>query len=96
MTLEVRRERSANVGSFIPAQAKPAQILDDGIVKLRPAPVVIQIFDAKNQFPTALPSALLRAPERHRMPDMQIAGRGRGDAAAIGNFRFQIVDFRLA
>jgi hypothetical protein len=94
-TLGVRRKRSANVRSFIPAQSKPMKVFDDGVAKLRPASIPIQVLDPENELSASLSSAFLRKPKRYRMPDVKIS-RGRwGDTAAVGNFRFQIADFRL-
>jgi hypothetical protein len=96
LALDVRPEVSARVRPFIPAQSKPAQVVHDRAAKFGPAPIAIQIFNPKNQSSPGLLSALLRPPKRHRMPKMQITGGRWGDAAAVGIFRFQIADFRLA
>jgi hypothetical protein len=77
-------------------QSKPAQVFHDRPAKFWPAPIAIQIFNSKNELPPTRRGAFLRAPERHRVADMQITGRRRRDSAAVGNFRFQIGDFRLA
>jgi hypothetical protein len=72
------------------------KVFDDGVAKSCRAPIVIQIFDSENELSTAPLRAFLGAPEGDGMANMKITrGRGR-NAAAIGNFRFQIVDFRLA
>jgi hypothetical protein len=94
--LGVRRERSAHVGPFIPLQAKPVKIFDDGIAKLCPTPIIIQIFDPENELSIALAGPFLGAPERHRVADVNVTRRRWGNAATVGNFRFQIGDFRLA
>jgi hypothetical protein len=72
------------------------KIIDDGVAKLRPASVVIQVFDSEDELSAGLASTFLRAPKRYRMADVQITRRRWGEAAAIGNFRFQNADFRLA
>jgi hypothetical protein len=95
-TLDVRRERPANVRSLFPSQSKPMKVFDDGLPELRPASIAIQIFDSENELSIGLSSTFLCMPERDRVADMQKARRRRGDAAPIGNFRFQIADFRLA
>jgi hypothetical protein len=96
LALDVRRKRSAQIRPFIPTQSEPAQIFDDGVSKFFRAPIAIEIFDAEDQLSVALFSAFLRAPESAGVTEMKISRRGRCDAAAVGNFRFQIADFRLA
>jgi len=73
--LNIRREGSADVRAFIPAQPKPAEIFDDGVSKFGTAPVAIQIFDAENECATVLPRAFLRPPEGQGMAKMQITSR---------------------
>jgi hypothetical protein len=72
------------------------KIFDDGVSKFCRAPIVIQIFNSQNELSTALLSAFLSTPERDGMAQMKITCRRWGDSTAIGNFRFQITDFRLA
>jgi hypothetical protein len=82
--------------NLIPLQSKPVKVIDDGVAKFCRAPIIIQIFDSENELSTVSLSAVLGAPEGDGMANMKITrGRGR-NAAAIGNFRFQIVDSRLA
>jgi hypothetical protein len=95
-TLDVRRKRSAHVRTFIPSQSKPAQIFDDGVSEFCRTPIAVEIFNAEDQLSAVLFGAFLRAPEGDGMANMKITRRGGSDAAAIGNFRFQIADFRLA
>jgi hypothetical protein len=94
--LDVRRKRSTQIRSFIPTQSEPAQIFDNGVSKFRRAPIAIEIFDAEDQLSVVLLGAFLRPPESDGVAEMKITCRGRCDAAAVGNFRFQIADFRLA
>ena len=96
LTLDVRRKRSANVRSFIPSQSKPAKVFGDGVPEFRPASILIQVLDPENKRSASLAGALLRAPERDCVAGVQITRRRWRDAAAVGNFRFQIADFRLA
>jgi hypothetical protein len=72
------------------------KIFDDGVTKFCRAPISIQIFDSENELSAALLGAFLSAPEGDGMPRMKITCRRWGDSAAIGNFRFQITDLRLA
>jgi hypothetical protein len=94
--LEVRPQRSARVRPLVPAQSEPAKVFNDRAAKFWPASVAVQIFNSKNKLSATRLSAFLRAPERQRMADMKVTGRRGGDSAAVGNFRFQIGDFRLA
>jgi hypothetical protein len=82
--------------AFIPSQSKPAQVFNDGVAEFRRAPIVIQVLDAENELATTPLSAFQGAPEGDGMAKMKITCRRWGDSAAIGNFRFQIADFRLA
>jgi len=56
-------------------QSEPTEIFGDRVTKSWPTPIVIQIFDSKNELSTALLSAFLGAPERHRVSDMKITRR---------------------
>ena len=95
-SLEVERATFAlQEGTFVPSQAKPSEVLENGFAKFRSATVAIQIFDSQNQSPVPRAAALLRAPESQGMAGMQIAGGRRRETAAIRNFRFQIQDFKL-
>jgi hypothetical protein len=94
--LHVRRKRSAQIRPFIPTQSEPTQIFDNGVSKFRRAPIAIEIFDAEDQWSAVLCGAFLRPPESDGVTEMKITCRGGGDTAAVGNFRFQIADFRLA
>ena len=69
------------------------KILDDGVAKLLPATVVIQILDPKNELSAGLSGTFLGPPKRDRMPDdeenqsaMERCGRGR----EFHDFRLQI------
>jgi hypothetical protein len=73
--LDVRRKSSADIWSFIPAQPKPFKVFDDGITKLRPTSILIQVFDPENEPSASLSSAFLRAPKRYGVPDVQITRR---------------------
>jgi hypothetical protein len=72
------------------------KIFDDGIAKFGRTPIAVEILNPQDQSSTVLFSTLLRAPEGDGMAKMKITRRGRRNAAAVGNFRFQISDFRLA
>jgi hypothetical protein len=96
LALDVGRKRSAQIRPFVPTQSEPTQIFDDRVSKFCRAPIAIEIFDPEDQLSVALFSAFLRAPESTGVTEMKITCRGRCDAAAVGNFRFQIAYFRLA
>jgi len=81
--LDVSRKRSADVRSFIPPQSKPVKVFDDGVAKFCRTPIAVEIFNPQNQSSTVLIRTFLRAPERHRMPDMKITPRRWGNAAAV-------------
>ena len=51
------------------------KVFDDGITKLSPASIPIQIFDPENEPSASLSSAFLRTPKRYGVPDVQITSR---------------------
>jgi len=55
----------------------------------------IQILDPQNQLAAGRQRSFLCAPESDCVPGMQITCGRRRDSAAVNNFRFQILFFRL-
>jgi hypothetical protein len=72
------------------------KIFDDRVAKFRPASIAIQIFNSQNEPSASLTRAFLRTPESDRMTKVQVTRRRWSNPAAVGNFRFQIADLRLA
>ena len=70
-------------GTFIPLQAKPAEVLGNCVAEFRSAAVAIQILDSQNQSPAAGATALLRAPKGQGVASVQITGGRRRETAAI-------------
>jgi phosphoglycolate phosphatase-like HAD superfamily hydrolase len=66
------------------------QVLGHRRAKFRPAPLAIKILHSQHERAVARAAAFLRAPKGERMAGVQIAGRRRRKAAAIGNLRFQV------
>ena len=64
--------RSADARSCIPLKSKPAQIFFDRVAELRTAARGIEIFNSQHERAIAFATPLLRAPERNRMPDVQV------------------------
>jgi len=67
----------------IPFDAKPAEILDGSLRKLRPATVRVEILDAQDHAAAGCAGALERGPERGRMADVEESGGRRRDAPEI-------------
>jgi hypothetical protein len=52
------------------------KVFDDGVAKLRPTSIPIQILKSENELSVpGLSSAFLRAPKRYGVPDVQITRR---------------------
>lgn len=51
------------------------KVFHDGVAKLRPTSIPIQILKSENELPASLSSAFLRAPKRYGVPDVQITRR---------------------
>jgi hypothetical protein len=84
-TLAIRAERTTNIRSFAPFQSEPEEILDAGFAKFRTAALWIEIFDSQNHHAVVEPGTLLCLPKGQRVPDVQITGWGRRNAATVRN-----------
>ncbi len=82
-TLVVGCEGAAAIGTFLPLEAEPAQVLEHGGDELRLASREVQVFVAQDQAASSGLCALLRDPECARVAEVQVAGRGRREAAAV-------------
>src|SRR6266404_2808138 len=80
LALIVGPERSAAVGTFLPAKPEPAQVVGHGVNELRFAAGAVEVFIAQHQGAAGLLCALLRRPEGSRVAEMKVA-RGRGSKA---------------
>ena len=63
LALRIRSEGSALVRPFLPLQAQPTQILDQGVIKVRLRAVGIEILVAQDQGPSGGLRTLLGDPE---------------------------------
>jgi hypothetical protein len=84
LTLHVRPERSGVVGAFVPGEAEPPGTFVHIRQKLGARTGRIEVFDAQNQDTIAGAGALLGSPKGAGMTEMQQAGRGGREPAAIG------------
>ena len=78
--LAVRRERSARVGTLIPIQAQPFQIIHELRFKARLTAFDISIFNAQNHRATGFAGVEPVDQRRPRISDVQLTG-GRGGKA---------------
>lgn len=81
--LRVRTNRSAAVGTFLPGDAQPVQVVDHGIDEFWTTALGIEIFVAENQRSTAFPCSLGGDPECPRVADVEEAGGGRSDPTTV-------------
>ena len=96
-SLEVERTTfTLQEGTFVPSQAKPCEVLENGFAESRPAAVAVQVLDSQNQRPVPGAATLLCAPESQGVADVQIAGGRRRKTTAIGKFRLQFSRFQIA
>jgi len=81
--LYVRREWSAEIRPFLPANPEPMQILKRGFGVIGPAAIWVQVIHPHYQRPARLAPSLPRRPEGTGVPYVQIAGGRRRKPAAI-------------
>ena len=74
---------TAAIWAFAPFDSQPAQIFEHRRDKLGPAAVGVEILVAKNERATELVRPLSSNQERTRVAEVQIAGGGRRETAAI-------------
>jgi hypothetical protein len=95
LALHIRRKGPPDIGAFIPSQPEPIQIFDNRVAKFWTATRLVQIFNPQNNLTTRLTRSLLRLPECARMTDVKVSGRRRRESSSVGNFKFQISDFKF-
>ena len=94
--LEVERATFAlQEWAFVPLQAKPSEILENGFAKFRSATVAIQIFDSQDQSPvpgaSSAPARARKSEHGRRADSLWATARdGRDKKLSIPNSRFQI------
>src|SRR3954470_24336990 len=94
LALHIGRERAADLGTFVPPQPEPVQILDDRLAEFRTASHQVEVFNAKNQLASCGTGPLLSDPKRAGMTDVEISCRRRGQTPAISDFRAQIFNLK--
>jgi len=72
--LFVRGVWTADVGSFVPVEAEPAEIFECGVPVFGATAIGVEIFHPHDEHPTCLTGALPRTIEGAGMPDVEIAG----------------------
>ena len=77
-------------------QTEPVQVLENSLAKFRSAAVAIEILYAQNERAVARAAAFLRAPESERVAGVQVTGRRRRKAAAIGNLQISVCPIRFS
>jgi hypothetical protein len=84
LTLRIGREGPAAIGSFLPGNAEPREVLYCSIGVLGPAALTIQVFVPENENSFSFTASLVCRPEGAGMPEVQAAGGRGGDAPSIG------------
>jgi len=74
LTLPVWSARTAHIWSLLPVETEPTQVLQHGIAKVRPRPLMVEIFVAENQFAADGKGTLLREPESASVAQVQVSG----------------------
>lgn len=82
--LRIWTDGSAAVGTFLPGDAEPVEIVDHGIDESGAAALRIQVLVAENESSASFGCSLRSRPERSRMAEMEKTGRRGCDASAIG------------
>ena len=82
--LRIRGEGAAAIGSFLPFEAEPAEVVEHGGDKLRPATRAIEVFVSEDQGAVLGASPFLRGPKGAGVAKVEEAGRRRGEAAPVG------------
>ena len=85
--LAIRRERpvvgaAGAVGSLVPADPEPVQVLEDVLLERDRVPREVGVFEAKDERAAGPAGVQVVEQRRPRRPDVQRAGRARGDADA--------------
>ncbi len=65
---------------LIPTKAKPAQVFADAVDELGAASRLVEILDAQQELPAALPGVFVTQNRAERMAEMQTPGRRGGEA----------------
>lgn len=85
--LRVGRERTAEVGAFLPLDAEPVKIFESGIGVDGAAAVGIEVFHAEGEGAGGAAGALKRRPEGEGVADVQVAGGRWGESATVWTCR---------
>jgi hypothetical protein len=71
--LAVGSERAAQAGPFLPIEAKPAEVLDQGGQKVGSAPGAVKIFVAQDENAAVFSASFLGDPKGARVSKVQQA-----------------------
>src|SRR5579863_3628349 len=82
--LRVRSKRAAYVRAFVPGDSEPAQIFERGFGIGCAATLRIEIFHTQDERAVGVASAGKGGPEGACVPDVQVAGGRRREAASVG------------
>src|SRR5437763_5080207 len=83
--LRVRTKGTTAVWTFRPGDSQPVQVFNQGLHKLGPAALRVQVFIAENQRSAALTASLRCNPERARASEVEKTSGRWGEASAIGD-----------
>ena len=82
LALAIRPMWTASVRPFIPVKPKPAQRLQDDLLRLRTGPFGVRVFDSQNEFTTILPGVTIAEKRHIGRTDMGITCRRWGDSGS--------------
>ena len=89
LALPVRTERAADVRTFVPSQAEPAQLSQICLCERRAAPLRVQILDPQNKSSALRPRVPKGQQRGAGVAEVQRSGRGGGVAAAHARQRIK-------
>src|ERR1035438_6448510 len=81
--LVVGRVGTSHVGALVPREPQPAQVGEHGLREIHPVALRVQIVAAQDEGAARIPGAPGRDPERAGVPEVEVAGRGGGEAAPV-------------
>ena len=82
--MAIGAEGASYVGAFVPADTEPIKVFEHGFREGGFGALGVEVFVAKNECPFAFEGSLVGSPEGRRMPCVEQASGGGGEATSIG------------